>query len=61
MTNQQKTNKLKLNTLIDIEELQIRLKLKEDQELALLMLAAFRSDASLRQIKNALPLEVRTK
>ncbi len=61
MTNQRKTNKLKLNTLIDIEELQIRLKLKEDQELALLMLAAFRPDASLRQIKNALPLEVRTK
>ena len=44
--------KLKINTIKDIEETQIRLKLKQDDMFKLEMLVAFRPDATLRQIKN---------
>ncbi len=44
--------KLRLNLQKDIEELQIRLKLKEDKNFALEMLVAFRPGATLRQINN---------
>lgn len=59
MTRKQKQQKLAINTLIDMEETMLRLELKKDQELALDLLAAFRPDATLRQIKNSLPLEKR--
>jgi hypothetical protein len=51
--------KMHLNTLKDMEETALRLKLKQDAELAILMLIAYREDATLRQIKNAIPLEYR--
>jgi len=59
MTNKQKSIKLKLNTLVDIEELQIRLKLAEDDQYKITMLCAFRPDATLRQINNAIPKELK--
>lgn len=58
MTKREKQKqKMKLNTLIDIEETRLRSKLKKDANLALAMLCAFRPKASLRQIKNTLPKE----
>lgn len=56
MTRKQKqTQRMKLNNLIDIEETILRLKIKQDANLALNMLIAFRPNASLRQIHNTLP------
>lgn len=46
--------KMRINTLKDVEETEIRLRLKEygSDHFNLKMLANFRSDASLRQINN---------
>ena len=54
MTSKQSKAKLKLNTLIDIEETLLRLKIKNDSEFALLMFCAYRPNATLRQIKNSI-------
>jgi hypothetical protein len=53
MSPKQKKAKMHINTLIDMEETMLRLKIKEDNHLALQMLCAFRPNASLRQIKNS--------
>lgn len=55
MQQKRKAQKLHINTLIDIEETMIRLKLKQDPLYALSLLAAFRPGASLRQINNTIP------
>jgi len=49
-----KQTKLKLNTLIDIEETMLRLQLKQPEKefLRLQFLINFRPNASLRQINN---------
>jgi hypothetical protein len=53
-TKQAKINRLKLNTLIDIEETKIRLdlQLQNTEHFKLGLLANFRPNASLRQINN---------
>ena len=48
----QSKQRLQINLQKDLEELQIRLILKEDKKFALKMLVAFRPNATLRQIKN---------
>jgi len=54
MTAQQKSARMKLNILIDLEETKIRLRLqaKQDADYKLQLLTNFRPNASLRQIDN---------
>ena len=54
MNKNQKQQRMHLNTLIDIEETMLRLKLKQDPLFALSLLTVFRPRASLRQLNNSI-------
>ena len=51
-----KKQKMQINTLIDMEETMLRIKLKQDQEFQfqIFCAAATRPDASLRQLNNSI-------
>lgn len=51
---QRKKQRMKLNTLIDMEETMLRLRVKQDPLFALTLLSNFRPSASLRQINNSI-------